>query len=163
MRLEHLRGATPRAVELYLEKRRRSATVAVAAAVLCAGAARAQQAPTPAPQFDSTGFLQAATLDGSLCPDLDPMLWGGTVTVNGIVMIVPCNTMLQMPASKLAWSQLFPVTDEIDQILGSYAAPIGSSLVGLNGRIDSQSPRQTGLALADSPGPFPSFEISPGR
>ncbi|TMB30561.1 MAG: hypothetical protein E6J61_12405, partial [Deltaproteobacteria bacterium] len=54
------------------------------------------------------GFIQSATLDdGSMCPGVDPALWGGTVTLNGITMTVPCNTILQMPATWLTWAQLF--------------------------------------------------------
>ncbi|MFL5392235.1 MAG: hypothetical protein ACJ79G_05300 [Myxococcales bacterium] len=159
MRKELGRGAEPRAAELCLEKRGAVLTAAFVATLLAAGGARAQQIPSPAPQFDSTGFIQAATLEGSLCPDVDPMLWGGTVTVNGIKMIVPCNTILQLPAASISWAQMFPVVDEIGQILGSYASPLGSSTVGLNGLFDNQAPGQSGLALSDSPGPYPSFEI----
>src|SRR3954451_8162163 len=86
MRKELGRGAEPRAAELCLEKRGAVLTVAFVATLLAAGGARAQQIASPAPQFDSTGFIQAATLDGSVCPDVAPMLWGGTVTVNGIKM-----------------------------------------------------------------------------
>src|ERR1700750_3256111 len=78
------------------------------ATVLCAASAKAQQAPSPTPQFDMLGFIQSATLDdGSMCPNVDPLLVGGTVTLNGITMIVPCNTILQMPATALTWAQLF--------------------------------------------------------
>jgi len=128
MRKELGRGAEPRGAELCLENRGAVLTAALVATLLAAGGARAQQIPSPTPQFDSTGFIQAATLDGSLCPDVDPMLWGGTVTVNGIKMIVPCNTILQLPTSSISWAQMFPVTDPDfgNQILGSYASPLGS-------------------------------------
>src|SRR3954469_4761745 len=159
MRKELGRGAEPRAAELCLEKRGAVLTAAFVATLLAAGGARAQQIPSPAPQFDSTGFIQAAPLDGNLCHDVDPMLWGGTVTVNGIKMVVTCNTILQLPAASISWAQMFPVVDEIGQILGSYASPLGSSTVGLNGLFDNQAPGQSGLALSDSPGPYPSFEI----
>jgi len=45
----------------------------------------------------------------------DQMLWGGTVMINGIKMIVPCNTILQMPAATLTWAQLFPYSTRTAQ------------------------------------------------
>jgi hypothetical protein len=118
--------------------------------LLSAGGAGAQQIPAPTPQFDMLGFIQSATLDaGTMCPQLDPVLWGGTVTLNGVTMIVPCNTILQLPATSLTWAQLF------DPAL---SAPVNAT--PLNG-LSNQPPGQTGLALADAPAPFayPSFEI----
>ncbi|GAB3766763.1 hypothetical protein GCM10028796_26610 [Ramlibacter monticola] len=70
-------------------------------------------APVPVPpQFDLTGYIEAATVDTNfnLCPNLpvkDPRLAGGTVTINGQVIIVPCNTILQMPAFATSWADLF--------------------------------------------------------
>jgi hypothetical protein len=136
--------------------------------LLYSGGARAQQIPSPTPQFDSLGFIQSATLDGSLCPQItDRMLWGGTMMLNGVKMIVPCNTILQMPANTLTWAQLFPTLDANGNVVASFAAPQGSSTVGLNGQAQSQAPGQTGLALSDATapgtvnpgGPFPSFEV----
>jgi len=113
----------------------------LAAALLYAGGAQAQAIPTPPPQFDSLGFIQSATLDGSLCPQItDRMLWGGTMMLNGLKMIVPCNTIIQMPANTLTWAQLFPTLDANGNIVASFAAPQGSSTVGLNGQAQSQAP-----------------------
>ena len=61
---------------------------------------------TPPPdvptQFDLTGYIQNATVDPYVCTGsgtyIDPRLWGGRVTVNGVDIIIPCNTILQMPA-----------------------------------------------------------------
>ena len=122
--------------------------VALLATLLFAASTHAQQAPSPTPQFDMLGFIQSATLDdGSMCPGVDPALWGGTVTLNGITMTVPCNTILQMPATWLTWAQLFDP---------NVSAPVNA--VPLNGTA-GQSQSQTGMALADSPLPYPSFEI----
>ncbi len=65
-------------------------------------------APFPA-QFDITGFIEAATLDtsGAICRANDPLLAGGTVTVNNVTVVIPCNTILQMPATSLTWAELF--------------------------------------------------------
>src|SRR4051812_8876093 len=156
MRRECLRGVQPRMAAVCADG---SAVTALIVALLCAGSAGAQLNPSPTPQFDSAGFIQAATLDGSRCPAVtDPILWGGTLTLNGIKMVVPCNTILQMPANTITWAQLFPVLDANGNIVASFATPMGSSTVGLNGLANSQAPNQTGLALSDSPAPFPSFE-----
>jgi hypothetical protein len=76
--------------------------LALLASELAAGGAKAQ-APdsiaSPTPRFDVTGFIQAATLEKagaapSMCPTVqDPLLKGGTLTVNGVTMIVPCNAI----------------------------------------------------------------------
>lgn len=110
--------------------------------------------PAVPAQFDVTGFLQEATLDtaGSICQPVDPRLAGGTLKVNDIQVIVPCNTILQMPASTLTWQEVF----------GLAPRDIGLLLDG-NG-----IPTQTGLALADKVklpvstsynGPLPSYEV----
>ena len=69
---------------------------------------------TPPPvvptQFDVTGYIQSAVVDSKVCPNssgLDKRLWGGKVTVNGVEIIIPCNTILQMPATSLTWAELF--------------------------------------------------------
>ena len=110
--------------------------------------------PPPAPpQFDITGFIQEATLDttGSICKAADPRLAGGTLKVNNIQVIIPCNTILQMPASTLTWQEVFSLAPR----------DIGL-LVDGNG-----IPTRTGLALADKiklpvattyNGPLPSYE-----
>ncbi|MEI6270418.1 MAG: hypothetical protein WCP01_16200, partial [Methylococcaceae bacterium] len=78
----------------------------------CAFAAQGNQNPikpaifpisptTPPPavptQFDVTGYIQSAAVDKRVCPGLaklDQRLHGGWVTVNGVEIIIPCNTIL---------------------------------------------------------------------
>ena len=88
-------------------------------------------APVPA-GFDITGFIQEATLDstGAICNPTNPRLAGGTVTLNGQKIVIPCNTVLQMPAGTLSWADLFNP--------GKGLAPTAIAPVG-----------QTGLALGD--------------
>lgn len=109
--------------------------------------AAAQTATAPPPQFDMVGFIQEATLDvsGAVCTPTDPALAGGTLTINGIRMIVPCNTVLQFPATSTTWAQVF------DPAVSQPVSPISAPL--------PQAGAQTGLALADSPARFPSFEV----
>ena len=105
------------------------ATVAFAALT---GAAAAQtQLPIP---FNVTGYIQAMTLD-----DPTDALSGGTVTVNGITVTIPRNTIVTMPAASTSMTDLF----------GMAPAPYG--LAG-NG--------QSGLALGDTPPPLSSYEVS---
>lgn len=63
-------------------------------------------------QFDVIGFLQDATLDttNTNCPNTanpavgGPNLLGGTATLNGVKIIVPCNMTIQMPANTFTWA-----------------------------------------------------------
>ena len=94
-------------------------------------------APAPVPaQFDITGFIQEATLDsaGTICQASDPRLAGGTLRINDTVVIVPCNTVLQMPAATLAWQELFSLAPR------DIGLPLDANGI----------PSQTGLALTDS-------------
>lgn len=80
------------------------------------------QPPKDTP-FTITGFIQSATLT-----DSTNVLSGGTVTVNGITVTIPHNTIVLMPGSFLSWQELWA------------KAPAPWGLAG-NG--------QTGLALTD--------------
>jgi hypothetical protein len=80
--------------------------------------------------FDIVGFIQKATLDAP-----GDVLAGGTLQVNGHNVIVPRNTLLQMPATALSWQQVF----------AQAPAPYG--------------PTQTGLALSDVPAPLTTYEV----
>ncbi len=48
--------------------------------------------------FDLTGFLQDATVNADGC--------GGTATLNGITITVPCGMIVQMPANTLTWAEM---------------------------------------------------------
>jgi len=64
--------------------------------------------------FDVTGFMQDATVSNAACPNVvDPHLFGGTALVNGLQITIPCNLIMQMPASTWTWADLFdPATPE---------------------------------------------------
>src|SRR5512140_3754415 len=81
-------------------------------------------APGIPPQFDITGYLETASVDPTMCPTLDPRLWGGPAKINGQVITVPCNTILQMPAFATSWADLF--TNAPKDIM-----PAGSTQSGL--------------------------------
>jgi K319-like protein len=120
--------------------RSRLAIVALAAASLWpATNAHAQLPVPPASLFEMTGFIQNATLDPvdtTKYPNgVDPFR-GGTITLNNHKVIVPRNTIFQMPATSLTWVELF----------AQAPAPWG--------------PTQTGLALSDTPKPTFTFQVT---
>jgi len=64
--------------------------------------------------FAITGFIQDAKVsDGrpgspaSACGDLPANQQGGTAVVNGLSIVIPCNTTLQMPAATFTWAETF--------------------------------------------------------
>src|SRR4051812_42267206 len=110
-------------------------TVAVIIA-LVAGVTLRPQAQTPAPggaaPFDIVGFIDAATMT----PEADGFSGGGTITVNGTTIVVPKNTLLQMPAFALTWQELFAMAPEPWLTAG-----------------------QSGLAKTDRPAPKTTYEV----
>ena len=99
---------------------------------------QAQMPSSPsASLFDIQGFIQEATLDNPL-----DILSGGTLKVNGHVVIVPKNLIVLMPAAALTWQELF-----------NMAPPPYGPLV-----TDNSRKLQTGLALADVPTPLTTYE-----
>ena len=95
--------------------------------------------PIPAPQpflfpvspFDIIGFMQSATVDNP-----SDIFSGGTMEINGIKIIVPRNTIFQMPATAMTWADVFR------------NAPPAYKLLN-----------QSGLALSDTPKPFTTYEV----
>jgi hypothetical protein len=66
-------------------------------------------APATIHGFDDTGFIQDATVsaDNSACPNTtDPHRFGGTATLNGVKVTVPCNMVVQMPANTFTWADM---------------------------------------------------------
>ena len=57
--------------------------------------------------FTAIGFVQDATVGNSYCPDLPSSQWGGTAVINSVSIIIPCNTVLQMPAATFTWADVF--------------------------------------------------------
>jgi hypothetical protein len=58
-------------------------------------------------QFDDVGILQNVTVSGLRCPSVtDPTHWGGTATLNGITITIPCNMVIQMPANTFTWADM---------------------------------------------------------
>src|ERR1044071_3269182 len=128
--------------------RSRYGRTAVLVMALAASMTMRPQAQTPAPggaaPFDIVGFIDAATLTPGTNPagEYDGFSGGGTVTVNGTTIVVPRNTLLQMPALALTWEEVFTMAP----------APYGLNS-GPNGEA------QSGLAKADQPTPATTYEI----
>ncbi|MBI4537616.1 MAG: hypothetical protein HY712_06635 [candidate division NC10 bacterium] len=147
-----------------MKRRWMLATPLLGLALLWAIGASAQTLTPPTPQFGFTGFIQEATLDtaGAICtPPIDPgtglpadRLRGGTMTVNGIKLIVPCNSIVQLPAATMTWGDLFDPAQSapVGSYIGAPALPVPANPVVPNVK--------TGLALADNPMPFPSFAVN---
>lgn len=108
----------------------RFATVLFFSLLAMAGVAGAQLPVPSSSQFDITGFIQAATLGG---PGTGAHQ-GGTITVNGQVIIVPSETIVILPASALTWQELFALAP----------APYTGAA--------------TGMALSDVPTPMTTYE-----
>src|SRR3982750_3432234 len=96
-----------RSVKETKAMRSRYGRFAAIVAALVASVTMQPQAQTPAPggaaPFDIIGFIDAATVT----PEADHFSGGGTITVNGTTIIVPKNTLLQMPAFALTWQEIF--------------------------------------------------------
>jgi hypothetical protein len=121
---------------------RHPATALLALAVMLAfsigPAAQAQAVPGGAPAalqavspFTVTGFMQTATVDNP-----NDIFSGGKMTVNGLSITVPRNTLFQFPATSMTWQEMFKLAP----------APYG--------------PTQSGLALDDSPKPYATYEVT---
>ena len=105
--------------------------------------------------FAMTGFIQAATLKPGGAANA-----GGTLTINNITLIVPDNSVIQMPAHALTWAQLFDVAQSasvFDNALPAQLTPPinhpATNSIGLP---------MTGLALADAPQTPPVSGVFPG-
>ncbi len=116
-----------------MKSREMLATFYLCLTLLWATGAWAQAQTAPTPQFDMLGFIQEATLDtaGLICPhdsvnDPTGRLWGGTISLNGIKMIVPCNTILQLPAATMTWGDLFNPANSapVGSYIGAPALPV---------------------------------------
>jgi hypothetical protein len=58
--------------------------------------------------FTVVGYLQSATVNGDNCPSVTAAAQhGGTAIVNDVLIVIPCNTVLQMPAAAFTWANLF--------------------------------------------------------
>jgi hypothetical protein len=69
-------------------------------------AAQSGALATESAGFDTVGFIQAATIDHPIGTAGD-LLSGGTIKVNDHAIIVPANSIVQMPAATLSWGQVF--------------------------------------------------------
>jgi len=70
--------------------------------------------------FDDTGFIQSATVDATnaSCPNTtDPHRLGGTLTLNNGPIVIPCNSVIQMPANTFTWADFIHGGPSLD--LGS--------------------------------------------
>jgi hypothetical protein len=82
--------------------------------------------------FTAIGFIQNATLSGAKCPGVPASLWGGTATINGLTITIPCRTILQFPAATFSWADMFDPTKvtSTQSPLASLALPPSGATFG---------------------------------
>lgn len=98
-------------------------------------------AATPLPegaQFQIIGLIQSFKLDPSLCPGTESALQGARMKVNGLNIVIPCNTIITMPGSYLTPEDIF------------HGPSLNPNAVQA----------QSGLALEDTPSPLGSYEVT---
>ncbi|HEY6909496.1 MAG TPA: hypothetical protein VI356_09015 [Myxococcales bacterium] len=105
-------------------------------AMLAAGSASAQLPMPASTQFDYVGFIQDATLDPTCQANAH---CGGTLTVNGHLVTIPKETVVEFPANALTWQEIF----------AQAPAPYGLATV----------PPSSGLAMSDLPTPLTQYEV----
>jgi len=113
-------------------------TLALTAALATMAVAGASWAQLPMPatsQFDVTGVIQSATLDSTCAASPH---CGGTITINGQVIVVPKELIAIFPAQQLTWQEVFTQAP----------APYG---------VAAATP-STGLAMNDLPVPLTQYE-----
>lgn len=69
-------------------------------------AAQSGALATESAGFDTVGFIQAAAIDHPIGTAGD-LISGGVIKLNDQVIIVPANSIVQMPAATLSWGQVF--------------------------------------------------------
>lgn len=117
-----------------------------------AGASAQITIPAPNAGFDITGFIQEATLNAAPRTTADPALRGGTITVNGRVILIPDNLIVQFPASSWTWPQLFDST--------AWAPVYDAAITPVPVNAPPPPAGDTGLALRDPlVNHFPSYEV----
>ncbi|MGB7622955.1 MAG: hypothetical protein WBN92_11455 [Terriglobia bacterium] len=112
--------------------------------ILCATCIHAQLPVRTSSPFSIVGFIQAATLDAP-----GDVMAGGTLKVNGQVVTIPRNTLLEMPAATISWAELFALAPK-PYGLGTGPSPVSTT----------QMQAQSGLAMADLPTPLTTFEVT---
>ena len=109
-----------------------TATILCLAGFICTGVAMAQLPIPASTQFDINGFLQEATVTNPADAHS-----GGTLKVNGHVVIVPNETIVIFPANALTWQELF------------FQAPAPWGIpgnLGVTGMVNGVSAPTTGMA-----------------
>lgn len=102
--------------------------------------------------FNIVGFIQKATVDNP-----GDVFSGGTLTVNGITITVPRNTMFQMPAAAITWQEVFSLAPSSTPPASLPCAKDGGGLPCSTGPYGGS---QSGLALSDSPPPATTYEVT---
>jgi hypothetical protein len=135
------------------------ATVACMALFVCVvlttqAAAQASALSSEAAGFSNLGFIQAATVDSPQNQTASDLLSGGTIRLNGITIIVPRNSIVQMPANTLSWAQVFAQTPVASA--NGFPAVIGMGGTRTGMAMDDCAP-PTGHGVGCLPGTYEAF------
>jgi hypothetical protein len=110
--------------------------------------------PAYAPPFDEVGFIQDAGLGAPNAHATYSNMnrtQAGWLIVNGHTVVVPQNTVLQMPAISVTWADLFDPSGAL-QVPGTASSSYGGDV--------THGGSQTGLAMNDTAPKLPgTFEI----
>ena len=120
--------------------------------------------------FNVVGFIQDMTVSAtdSDCPGLAKEHWGGTVVVNSLTIIVPCNSVIQLPANTKTWSDFVnPTGPALKVTLKQLSATTGTVPVATVSVAPSPSSSSSVVPTATasaspSPSPSPSPVVTPG-
>ena len=124
-----------------MNRQRRYKLIGLAIGLVLFGAALPVNAQTATP-FQILGHIQNFVLDSTIGTGCPTQYVGATMTVNGIRVVIPCYTVIIMPAAYLTPMQLF------DKAPGAIGTPPGTN------RTNSE------LALDDATKPMAAFEVS---
>ena len=108
--------------------------------------------------FNVVGFIQDMTVSAtdSDCSGVAKEHWGGAMVVNSLLITVPCNSVIQLPANTKTWSDFVNPTGPALKItlkqLSVITGPASAAPV-------SAAPNPP-LPPVVTPGAFPSFEIN---
>ena len=98
--------------------------------------AKPAYAQTAAP-FQMVGHIQSFKMDPTLCPAEPAKFFGASMVVNGITLVIPCYSVILMPARYITPQQMFELAPAVHVARG-----------------------ESGLALDDTPKPLAAIEVA---
>ncbi|MEY4730789.1 MAG: hypothetical protein RL020_1947, partial [Pseudomonadota bacterium] len=123
----------------------------IAGGLLLMVSVQAQTIDTP---FSLVGHIQSFKLDTTICTPSNVKLTGATMKVNGITVILPCNLIIQFPATYLSPYEVFQGT-KVFSAPGSVSIGTTKSGLALDDYLSATNPPPANL-----PSLFIPYEVS---